>query len=73
MGTAIAAERGGLGYIWGMYISAAQYQNGIGRALINEIQHLLPSAKHFSVVGLQASPDARAFIKRLFFSDSGMR
>ncbi len=68
VGTAIAAERGGIGYIWGMYVLAKNKRNGIGRALINEVQRLLPSAQQFSVVVLQASPDARAFYQALGFS-----
>jgi ribosomal protein S18 acetylase RimI-like enzyme len=68
VGTAIAAERGRIGYIWGMYVSADNKRNGIGRAFINEIQQLLPSAQQFSVVVLQVSPDARAFYQALGFS-----
>lgn len=67
VGTAIAAERHGVGYIWGMYVSPEKKRCGIGRELISEISRLLPSARQFSVVVLKASSDAHAFYEALGF------
>ncbi|MEP3848030.1 MAG: GNAT family N-acetyltransferase [Paracoccaceae bacterium] len=68
VGTAIAAERHGVGYIWGMYVAPEKKRCGIGGKLINEISRLLPSVQQFSVVVLKSSSDADAFYQALGFS-----
>ena len=70
VGTAIAAERHGIGYIWGMYVSPQKQRCGIGKELISEINCLLPSARQFSVVVLKASSDANTFYQALGFSST---
>lgn len=61
VGTAIAAERDGIGYVWGMYVATDQKRRGIGRSLIKEISARLPYAKCLSVIVVRASREAEAF------------
>ncbi|SNY92205.1 Ribosomal protein S18 acetylase RimI [Cohaesibacter sp. ES.047] len=68
IGTAMAAERRGVGYIWGVYVATDKQRCGIGRTLINEVSARLPSASQFSVIVLEASVEARAFYQALNFS-----
>ncbi|MEL6451941.1 MAG: GNAT family N-acetyltransferase [Pseudomonadota bacterium] len=68
VGTAIAAERHGVGYVWGMYVAPGKKRNGIGRTLINAVLARLPSANQLSVVVLKASSDAMALYKAQGFA-----
>jgi len=63
VGTAMAAERRGVGYVWGMYVATDKKRCGIGRALINEVFARLPSAHQLSAVVLKASSGAGAFYR----------
>ena len=67
IGTAFAAERHGVVYIWGMYVSSDRMRCGIGRNLIDEIFNRFSGAKNFSAIVLQASPDAQNFYRSMGF------
>lgn len=67
VGTAIAAERHRIGYVWGMYVAGDKKRNGIGRSLINAVSARLSAADQLTVIVLKASSDARAFYKALGF------
>lgn len=67
VGTAIAAERHGIGYVWGMYVAGDKKRNGIGRSLIAAVSARLLAADQLIVVVLKASSDAQAFYKALGF------
>jgi ribosomal protein S18 acetylase RimI-like enzyme len=67
VGTAMAAERHGRGYIWGMYVAPDKQGHGFGRLLLENCVYRLPQAKNFSVTVLNESPVAQAFYKALGF------
>jgi len=63
VGTALAAERHGVGYVWGVYVATDKKRCGVGRTLISEVSARLSSAKELSVTVLRAGSAANAFYR----------
>lgn len=63
VGTAFAAERHGVGYIWGVYVATDKKRCGIGRTLINEVSARLSWANELSVTVLKGISGADAFYR----------
>ncbi len=70
-GSAVAAERGRIAYLWGMYVHPAHQRVGVGTALLRHVAGWLSSSVTVEARVLASSPWAVAFYGRHGFREVG--
>ena len=71
VGTAIAAKRGRVAYLWGMYVHPAHQRRGIGTALLRHVADWLCASTVIEARVLASSPWAMNFYRRHGFQQVG--
>lgn len=67
LGTLICATRGGIGYVWGMYVAAQAQRMGLGKSLFAKAMLWHADAAGFEVIALSQSTQALRFYQSLGF------
>lgn len=70
-GSAIFAERGGVAYLWGMYVHPSQQRKGLGSRLLHGVVDAIESAEKIEVRVLVTSPTAIVFYRKHGFAETG--
>jgi GNAT superfamily N-acetyltransferase len=71
IGSAVAAEREGIAYLWGMYVHPAHQRRGIGATLLRHVAGWLTPSATIEARVLPSSPWAIAFYTRHGFAETG--
>lgn len=71
VGSAIAAERGGIAYLWGMYVRPARQRSGAGSQLLAAVARDLHHSENLEVRVLTTSRQALAFYRARGFREIG--
>ena len=70
-GSAIVAERGGVAYLWGMYVHPSQQRQGLGSRLLHGVAAEIETAEKVEIRVLGSSPAAISFYRKHGFIETG--
>ncbi len=70
-GSAIIAERGGVAYLWGMYVHPTQQRKGLGLQLLHGVAEKIEAAGKVEARVLVSSTAAISFYKKHGFIETG--